>query len=76
MPYMSVHIDLDDLDTEDLIEELKLRGLQVIDKEDSGALSESMKDKIYDLYRVHVNGDNFEKHLKKFFEEVLDIVVV
>lgn len=76
MPYMSVHIDLDDLDTEDLIEELKLRGLQVIDKEDSGAFSESKKDKIYDLYRVYVNDDNFEKHLKKFFEEVLDIVVV
>lgn len=73
---VDVDVDLSDFDTDELIEELELRGLEVIDKEDSGAMSEGAKDEIHNLYRDYVTGNNFENNLKKFFEENLGIVVV
>jgi len=73
MPY--IHIDLDGLDTDDLIEELEYRGFKVIDNDDSGAVSESVKDEIYNLYRDFVMWDSneipdngFVLSLKRFFE--------
>lgn len=72
---VDVDIDLSDFDTEELIEEVENRGLQIFDKEDSGAMSDSMKDEIYNLYRDYIDGKDFERNLKMFFENNLDIVV-
>jgi len=73
---VEVDVDLSDFDTDELIEEIESReSWMVIDKEDSGAFSESMKDEIYNLYRDYVTGNNFDRKLKKFFEENIGIVV-
>ena len=72
---VDVYIDLSDFDTLELCEELESRGLCVTDEEDSGAISEAALDEIYDLYREYVSGANFDRALKKFFEENLGIIV-
>ena len=79
---VQVDVDLDDFDTDDLIEEIENRGFFLLDQDDSGAMSESAKDDIYNLYRDFVRWDKnempdngFVLSLKKFFEENLNILV-
>jgi hypothetical protein len=72
---LDVHFELDDFETDDLIEELEDRGLNVLDKEDSGSMSDAAKDEIYDLYRDYISGNDFERKLKVFFEGQLGFIV-
>lgn len=72
---VDVNLDLSDFDDEELIEELEDRGLEVMDKNDSGAISEAARDEIYNLYRDYLNGTDFDRKLKKFFEGQLGFLV-
>ena len=72
---LDVHFDLEDFETNELIEELEDRGLNVIDKEDSGSMSDAAMDEIYELYRDYVSGNEFERKLKEFFEGQLGFIV-
>ena len=72
---VDVDIDLCDYDTDELVDEIENRGLTVIEKEDSGAMSEAAKDEIYDLYREYVSGKDFDRKIKNFFEENLGFLV-
>ena len=73
---VTVEIDLDDFDNEDLIDELEKRGFTVRDGED-----ERIMDDIFDLYKEWLSdqGDRdnrFEKAMRKFFEKHLNKVSV
>ena len=80
-----VRIEMDDIDTDDLAEELEARGFTVI--EPGGELESvdtinRMKDDIYNLYRDYIQwADNksscssFESALKLFFEKHTDKIV-
>ena len=79
---IEVEVFASDLETDDLIEEIENRGFFLLDQDDSGAMSESAKDDIYNLYRDFVRWDKnempdngFVLSLKKFFEENLNILV-
>lgn len=80
--YKEIEIDINDLDSEDLIENLEERGFKVVDKDDSGAMSEPAKDMIYNFYQDYLlwrefgmKNETFENIANKFFEEQLDIIV-
>lgn len=80
--YKEIEIDIDSLDSEDLIEVLEERGFKVVDKDDSSAMSDSAKDKIHDFYHDYLlwrefgmKNESFENIANKFFEEQLDIIV-
>ena len=80
--YKEIEIDINDLDSEDLIEVLEERGFKVVDKDDSAAMSEPAKDKIHDFYHDYLlwrefgmRNEAFENIANKFFEEQLDIIV-
>jgi len=75
MATITTEVDLCDFDTNDLIDEIETRGLIVLDKEDSGAISEAARDEIYELYRHYVSGNDFEHNLKAFFEGQLGILI-
>jgi hypothetical protein len=64
MPY--AYIELDELSSEDMIEELEARGYTI---------NKSGSDSVYELYREYVSGNDFDRKLKKFFQEQLDIVI-
>ena len=72
---LEVEVDLDDFDTEDLIDELKSRG------EYEGVDNKKMLDDIFVLYKEWVDDqadrDNrFEKAMRAFFEKYLNKVNV
>ena len=64
MPY--VNIELSDLDSEEMIEELESRGFNI---------SPNSSDAIYNLYRDYIDGKDFDQKLKKFFEGQLGLIV-
>ena len=79
---IDVDVDLEDFDTDDLVDEIESRGLVVFDKEDSGAVSEAAKDEIYTFYQNYLlwknfgmKNEKFEQIANKFFEEHLGILV-
>lgn len=59
-----VEVDLSEFSTDELIEELDYRGTHIQDK-----------DQIYNLYRDYIDGHNFDRKLKTFFEDNLGILV-
>ena len=74
----NVDVDLDDFNTEDLIEELEIRGFIVMDKDDSDG-PEHLKDNIHKLkedfinwYQFGMKNENFEASMKEFFKETID----
>jgi len=76
MPYVNVWVDedefdLDDYDTDDLIEELEKRGHRVLKS------PEGLSDILSGLYSDYMtlSKESFEKKLKKFFNETLDVYV-
>lgn len=75
MPYVSVEVDVDlgEFDICDLIEEVQDRGYDVFDKTEA-ALTEQA---VWDLWKsyLHDKDEFFEKNLKKFFSEQLNINV-
>lgn len=67
---VSVEIDLEEIQTDYLIEELESRGLTVIDHTIDSAGSQLLK--IYHLRRL---GKSFDHELDKYLSEVLGVVV-
>jgi len=65
MAWVSVEVDFDDFDTDDLITELEARGYEVHKK------SNGVDKDIWNLYQTFLtdNGDNnnMDKELRKFF---------
>ena len=60
-----VDIDLNDFDTEDLVQELESRGLKV---------GPNCLDATYELYRDYIDGKDFDRKLKTFFRNELGLV--
>lgn len=71
---VDVDVDLDDIDTDDLIEELGDRGYVIFKEKDHKPLSEQA---VWDLWLSwqHDKDEFFEKKLKQFFSEQLNINV-
>lgn len=80
-----VRIEMDDIDTDDLAEELESRGYTVIEPDgehESEETIERTEDDIYNLYRDYIQwADNksscssFESALKRFFEKHTNKIV-
>ncbi len=86
MSYVNVQIDISDIDTDDLIENVERRGYRVMEKgqidEDVEALHRTLDD-IEDLYWSFlawkdgsVKNEYFENDLKSFFEMTIDKVTI
>ena len=73
MAYVEVDIDLGEFDTSDLITELQDRGYNVFDKTEHD-LTEDAVWKLW-LSWQHDKDEFFEKKLKQFFSEQLNINV-
>lgn len=81
MPYITVtetidvdiQVDLDQFDTDDLINEVEKRGHTVIELDNGNP--QEISDRIYTLYRDYVDGSCFEEKLKRFFEAELGILI-
>lgn len=73
MPYIdtTVWIGIDEFDDDDLIDELKSRGYSVWEKQ----LEKSPLSDLASLYATYqtMDRDSFEKELKKFFRDTLDV---
>lgn len=79
MAFANVQINLNDIDTDDLIEEIESRDYRVmmpgeID-EDVEALHRTLDD-IHKLYLDYVSGGIPVERLKKFFEDTIDMRIV
>lgn len=73
---IDVDVGLEDFDTDELIAEIESRTDRfMIDNDDMYAMSQAAKDNIYNLYRDYLNGKDFERKLKNFFEDHLGILV-
>lgn len=74
MAYVSVHVDLDEFDDDELIDELESRGYKVFDK-DGDVSPKPIQEPIQTLYTTFqtMDRDYFEKELKKFFRDTLDV---
>jgi hypothetical protein len=74
MAWVSVEVDFDDFDTDDLITELEARGYEVNKK------SKGVDKDIWNLYQTFLtdNGDNnnMDKELRKFFAKYYDKATV
>ena len=86
MTYATIRIDLDEVDTDDLIEEIEDRGYSVNlsgkVSEDTEALHRTL-DEIHNLYQAFtcwkdfgMKDSTFESDLKKFFLETIDVKVI
>ena len=75
MPYIdaTVWVGTDEFDDDDLIDELKSRGFKVL--EDQDYIGNMPPASIQDLYTTFktIDRDSFEKELKKFFRDTLDV---
>ena len=75
MPYIdaTVWVGTDEFDDDDLIDELKSRGFKVF--EDQKYIGNMPPASIQDLYTTFktIDRDSFEKELKKFFRDTLDV---
>ena len=77
---VQVDVDLDDFDTDDLIEEIESRNggnkWEVIEKENTEFVAPRVYDEIYELYRDYVSkSPSFEDNLKVFFENYAGSIV-
>jgi hypothetical protein len=74
MAWVSVEVDFDDFDTDDLITELEGRGYEVNKK------NNDVDKDIWNLYQTFLtdNGDNnnMDKELRKFFAKYYDKATV
>jgi hypothetical protein len=70
---VEVDVDLSDLNITSLIEEVQDRGYDVFDKTEAAATEQA----VWDLWKSyqHDKDEFFEKNLKKFFSEQLNINV-
>ena len=70
MPYMYVDIDLNEVDDQELIDELKSRHYKVLDESDNESIT--ALEKIYHLRR---QGKTFEKELDSYIMDTLGKVI-
>ena len=64
MPYVSVEVDVDleDLDTDEMIEELQNRGYFV---------SENYNEILQEIYLLHRQGKDYQEQLRQLFWNIL-----
>ena len=72
MAYVSVHVDLDEFDDEELIEELESRGYKVLKDGERGNLPPEPIRSLYAAYTT-TSSEFFQKELKKYFRDHLDV---
>lgn len=72
MAYVSVDVDLDEFDDEELIEELESRGYKVSEDGERGNPPPEPIRSLYSTYTT-MSPEFFEKELKKFFRDTLDV---
>lgn len=79
---VDVEVNLDDFSDDELIEAVESMGYLVVEKEDSGAMSESVKDEIFSFYKDYIlwkdfgmKNETFERIAGKFFQDHLGIIV-
>lgn len=80
--YVDVDVDLDDFNTDELVDEVEARGFIVMNKDDSDAPG-SLKDQIHHLKDDFILWQNFgmknevfERILKEFFKETIGEYIV
>jgi hypothetical protein len=74
MPYQEVWVDdlvIEDLHSDELIDELKDRGFTVYGKDENHILTSTIEE-LYTAYQT-MPPEFFEKELKKFFREHLGV---
>ena len=86
MSFANVQIDLSQIDTDDLIEEVENRDYHVTLSDDVDANTEALEntlDEIHNLYQAFIcwkdfsmKDSTFESDLKKFFEATIDMKVI
>lgn len=79
MAFANVQINLMDIDTDDLMQEIESRDYRVLmpgETDESVEALERMTDEIHKLYLDYVGGGIPVERLKKFFEETIDMRIV
>lgn len=73
MAYVSVDVDLDEFDDDELIDELESRGYKVL--EDQNYIGNLPPEPIQSLYATYttMSPEFFQKELKKYFRENLNV---
>ena len=73
MAYVSVHVDLDEFDDDELIEELESRGYKVL--EDQNYIGNLPPEPIQSLYATYttMSPEFFQTELKKYFRDHLGV---
>lgn len=80
--FVEVDVDLDDFQSDELIDELEARGYIVMDKDDSDAPEsirneiQKLKDDFINWYQFGMKNENFEKTMKQFFKETIGEYIV
>jgi len=72
---VEVDIDARDFSTDELIEELRSRGHEVIEIEERNAIEDNIRNLREDFinwYQFGMKNEDFEKTLKKFFFDTID----
>ncbi len=75
----AVDVELDDFNTDELIDELEKRGYSVEAKDDVTALEDqilTLKDDFINWYQFGMKNETFEKIMQKFFKETIDEHVI
>jgi hypothetical protein len=68
MPYVSVDIDLDDFDTDDLIQELERRG---DDYNTEGVDADEARERLEKVYQLRRTGQNYDAALDQLIYHML-----
>jgi hypothetical protein len=68
MPYINVDVDLDDIDTDDLIQELILRGY---DRNTYGVDIDEAFELLENIHQLRRTGENYQTELDKLIYSVL-----
>jgi hypothetical protein len=86
MSFVNVQIDLNQIDTDDLMEEIESRDYRVMmpgETDENMEAFEKTVDEIHNLYQAFIHwkdfamkDSTFESDLKKFFEATIDMKVI
>jgi len=86
MSFVNVQIDLNQVDTDDLIDEIESRDYRVLMPDETDENTEALErtlDEIHNLYQAFIcwkdfsmKDSTFESDLKRFFEATIDMKVI
>jgi hypothetical protein len=86
MSFVNVQIDLNQVDTDDLIDEIESRDYRVLMPGETDENTEALErtlDEIHNLYQAFIcwkdfsmKDSTFESDLKRFFEATIDMKVI